>query len=633
MAKRLVLNGLLRFFSVVVCTAILIGVQIKFCQGAATVYDGDTIKVTIKGLVPVGFPVPYGTNVKGVCFDGYPQIVKEEGSKPVYKVKVEKNIMVAMRDGVKLAVDVYRPDAEGKFPALLAMGWQGKDLQQAVRWTREHPQPYFDTPFWDGMQEGGDIDYFVPRGFVHVIPEPRNRGNSEGYGTVRFPAQDTYDIIEWIAKQPWCTSKVGMVGPSSYSITQTDVAKDPPPHLVALFPIEGGDGSDFFHGIYDTIGFAIGTGRHGNDSGHPPDNKRVPPRMLSLPKDELDSLLTKAIDDPDIKYNSKFYSLLQYPLRQPMIFDSLLAAYGGIAPKPIKSTTHLIKLPTYLGTPWITRLYIWRCFESFEKQGTPKANKKLIVCPPGFPRRPWVDYHDENVRWYDYWLKGIDTGIMDEPPIKLFVMGINKWRFEDEWPLMRTWWTKFYLQPGGGLSTKPIEGTPEPDTFTQQAPIIDPTVYCLTYTTDRIDHDIEVTGPFALYLDASIDIDDTNWMADLVDVDPEGGKMLLSQGYLKAKYRAIDQTKSRPYLPVHLRQAPVPVNPGDVVEYAICMMPTANVFKKGHRIQLIVRNQDDLLSKFGTWSGVYMMPFQRTVTHNIHFGKSYLLLPIVADGR
>jgi predicted acyl esterase len=286
-----------------------------------------------------------------------------------------------------------------------------------------------------------------------------------------------------------------------------------------------------------------------------------------------------------------------------------------------------VTLPIYEGTPWVTRFYIWSTFETWEHIGTPRKNKKLIVYPPSFPSRPFAEYHDEIVRWYDYWLKGIDTGILDEPPIKMFVMGINKWRFENEWPLARTKWTNFFLRPGGGLATKAPDAA-QPDSFTQPAPNLDPTVYCLRYATGPLAADLEVTGPLALYLEAAIDIDDTNWMADLVDVDPEGNRQWISSGHLKAAHRALVVEKSKPYHPVHPVQDPVPVPPGEVIEYAIAMMPTSNVFKKGHRMELVIRNQDDLLSRLGIW-GVYMCPFMRTVTHTIHLGKSHLVLPVI----
>jgi predicted acyl esterase len=221
---------------------------------------------------------------------------------------------------------------------------------------------------------------------------------------------------------------------------------------------------------------------------------------------------------------------------------------------------------------------------------------------------------------------------MDEPPIKMFVLGINKWKFENEWPLARTKWTNYYLQPGGGLSTKPVKGVQEPDTFTQPAPYSDSTVYCLRYSTKPFKADTEIIGPIALYLEASIDIDDTNWMADLVDIDPEGNRQWLSVGYLKAKFRALDKNKSKPYLPVHPRQDPVPVPPGEKIEYAISMTPTSVVFQKGHSMELVIRNQDDILSRLGAW-GTYMLPFMQTVKHTIHFGNSRLLLPVIPNER
>ena len=184
--------------------------------------------------------------------------------------------MVAMRDGVRIAVDVYRPDVKGeKFPAILAYGGWGKDAQEAIAWNWDKPQPYYDSPFWDGTMEAGNYLYTVPRGYVHIIPDPRGVGNSEGSLTafrkgIRVEDnKDIYDIIEWIAAQPWCTGKVGMMGPSGYSGAQMAVAEDPPLPLIAIHPDEGGETGAHFHGIWDTIGYHINFGRHGNDSTSP----------------------------------------------------------------------------------------------------------------------------------------------------------------------------------------------------------------------------------------------------------------------------------------------------------------------------------------------------------------------------
>ena len=595
------------------------------------VYNRDSIRIRLKDYDPTAQSVPYGTNINGTYFDGYPQILKQEGSKPVYSAKLEKDVMVPMRDGIRLAVDIYRPDTTGKrFPVILSFGTHGKELQEATRWYKR--QAYWDTPFWDGCMEAGDTDYVVSRGYVHVIPEPRNVGNSEGmtsgdkFGLSQWPT-DVYDVIDWITSQPWCDGNVGMMGACNYARNQIEVAQNPPACLKAINPFETVVSfNDYFNGIYDCIRLSIDTGRHGNDSGPAPFNTISLPLMFKLPKDELDQRVQEALAHPDIKYNSKWYSLLKYPRRNPFVFDSILAHFHPQPGPP--SEIHKITIPTYMSTPWNCWLYIWGTFEAWEKMNFP--NKKMMVWPPAFGDRPFVQYADETVRWYDYWLKGIDNGVMDEPPIKLFVMGINKWRFENEWPLARTEWTKYYLHPGGLLTDHPVTGNPEPDSFTQPAPYLDPTVYCLTYDTEPFNQDTEITGPVAFYLEASIDIDDTNWMVDLVDVDPEGHKMLVSTGALKAAHRALDEIKSKPYQPIHLKKEAVPVIPGKEVNYAIAMMPTSNVFKRGHRMELIIRNQDDLLSRLGIW-GAHYLPFMRTVTHTIHFGNTYLLLPLVPE--
>jgi hypothetical protein len=617
-------------------------IKVKHAQPNLQIYRADDIRIRVKGYYPLGEPVPYGTDVKGVYFDGYPQIVKQEGSQPIYSVKVEKDVMVPMRDGISLAIDVYRP-GEGKaspkgkkFPVLLSFfGW-GKELQEMTRWLRSIPlQEYYDSPFWDGCIEAGDIDYIVERGYIHVIAEARNIGKSEGTSQIPssmwVPQTDTCDLINWIAKQPWCDGNVGGTGACGFAGTQLEVAENPPPALKAItpylniYPMKGDYG---WSGVFDCKMFSVLTGRHGNDSAPVPENTPTPPLMFKLPKEELERRLQEALNHPDIKYNSKWYSLLKYPMRCPTAFDHLLESFHPTPPPPSKLPE--ITLPTYLSTSGIVSGHTWCTVEAYEGIGS--KNKKMLLWPPLSPDRPQVQYFDDVVRWFDYWIKGIDTGIMDEPPIKMFVNGVNKWRFENEWPLARTEYVKFYLHPKGGLSTEAVKGTYEPDTFTQPAPYLDPTVYCLTYRTEPLPQDIDITGYIALYLQASIDKDDTNWMVDLVDVDPEGKKMLASTGLLAAEHRALDEAKSKPYLPIHPRKDPVPVPPGKVIEYAIALMPNSFIFKKGHSIQLIIRNQDDLLGRLGAW-GVHYLPRMETVTHDIHFGKSYLLLPIIPSNK
>ncbi len=603
------------------------------------VYRGDDLVVQRPNQRATAEKVAYGEPLLNRYFDGYPEVIKGEEAKPEYKLILEKDVKVKMRDGIHLYTDIYRPDAEGeKFPALLAYAYWQKDVNESFAWMEDHPQAYLDTPFWDGSLEACNFNYTVPRGFVHVIPDPRGIGNSEGYGTKPwFNPEDVYDMVEWIAAQPWCNGKVGMIGPSAFSGMQIHAAPLKPPHLVALRVDECCCGTwDYFNGTADIMApYMVETGGHGNDS--PPgvpnyEYKPMTPTMLSHP--DIEELLEEARSFPDYKYNTKWYSFLRYPRKNPVMFDFLLQA---LHPKKGDSSHSFVNeervsdidLPIYLGTPWNQRLYQYFTFDVWRTVATPENKKKLIVYPPINTVRPYIEYHDEMVRWHEYWLKEKDNGIMDEPPVKLYVMGINKWRFEQEWPLKRTKYTEFYLKPEGGLSSgEAPDSSSEPEVLVQQAPYLDPTVYCLRYSTGVLEQDLEVVGEISLNIFASINTDDTTWYADILDVDEDGEQFVISSGALRAKFRALDKEKSTPSHPVHPWTEPVPVTPGEVVEYNIHMLPAACVFQKGHRLELIIRNQDDLKSRMAM-NGSYRMPFMQSTEHKIWFGKSHLLLPLV----
>src|SRR5512139_3828647 len=147
------------------------------------------------------------------------------GSQPIYRVKVERDVYIKMRDGVPLCIDIYRPDADGKFPGLLAMGPYGKTTQVRL----------YDPSI---VAEAGDPNYIVPRGYAHVVADIRGAGKSEGEMRCFHSQQeqeDGYDLVEWIAQQPWCDGNVGMVGYSYYGEVQLAIAIQQPPHLKAIY--------------------------------------------------------------------------------------------------------------------------------------------------------------------------------------------------------------------------------------------------------------------------------------------------------------------------------------------------------------------------------------------------------------
>lgn len=161
----------------------------------------------------------------------------KKGSQPIYKVKAEKNVYVKMRDGTSLAADIFHPDAEGKFPALLAMCPYSKEVQALSI----PPQPRHSL-LWGGFLEAGNSKYFVSRGYVHVVADVRGTGCSGGEYCNMFSnkeQEDGYDPVEWIAQQDWCDGNVGMVGISYFACIQYLVTAQQPPHLKAIFPFDG----------------------------------------------------------------------------------------------------------------------------------------------------------------------------------------------------------------------------------------------------------------------------------------------------------------------------------------------------------------------------------------------------------
>lgn len=558
---------------------------------------------------------------------------KELISQPQFKVIVDKDVKIPMRDGVRLAVDIYRPDAPGKFPVLIAQSPYGKEIQQLPM-----PPQAQGGPVWDGGIEAGDSYYFVPRGYVHIVADVRGTGYSEGEYEFLYAMnqqQDGYDLVEWAAKQSWSSGEVGLMGMSYFGAIQPYVAIQQPPHLKAIFPIagsadlyrdinyNGGMLGGFFYGLWD--------GR-GGDSGFAMGNI-VSAMKNSLSEEEYKRRLEETLANPDIQMNTNYYHLLKYPKKNPMYIDVLLNPLDGPFWEERSSIykADKIEVPMYAIGAWKRSYWAGTAFALYNKASTP--HKKVLIDPSGWWDRPWITYYEENIRWFDHWLKGVDTGIMDEPPIKIWVKGANEWRYENEWPLARTVPTKFYLRSFGRLLTEPENYMKEPDSFFQHALHVSYDINSLVYETPPLNQEVEVTGPVACYLYGAIDQDDTNWIVRLSDVDENGEEEMLARGYLKASHRAVDSEKSTPLQPYHVHREAVPVIPGQAYEYAIEVQPISNVFKAGHRIRLEIRsmehgsegaqgqppNSSHLCSSRGTLHHIF-----RDMEH-----QSHLLLPVI----
>ena len=563
--------------------------------------------------------------------------------------------MVPMRDGVHLAVDVFHPDADGKFPALVSVGPWSKELSSDLQWVNP-PQPP-STRLWAAPIEAGNSEYLVSRGYVHVIAHIRGLGHSEGSYNIGWgwvgKGTDAYDLIEWTAEQPWCNGNIGMIGISAYGATQLFTAIQQPPHLKAIFPYDA-PGDLYRDGFYDggvLSTFTLAMGRNWAISGLETDNiqeqkrkaREIREKIAARERDPLGFHIAK-----DVMMYGEPYNILVHPQVNPWLFDLITNPFDGPSYRQRSFCEHYdkITIPTYCGSGWYawTYTHLAGAFRNYAGITRAKA-KKLILGPtvhgPGdrwyHLERPWHQYHDEIVRWYDYWLKGIDTGIMDEPPIKMFVNGVNRWRYEKEWPLARTVWKKLYTRTFGRLLDDPPASTETtPDVFVQQPLSTTSEIGRVPYQTAPLTRDLEITGPIALHMYASIEVEDkdwvdTNWITSIKDVDPQGIERELTRGWLKASHRALDPNKSAPGQPYHLhtKESIEKIEPDKIYEYAIEVRPTSNVFRVGHRIKL------EIMSADVPGPAVFIPPhFCRNdvVVHKIYHSKeyeTYLLLPTI----
>jgi putative CocE/NonD family hydrolase len=571
----------------------------------------------------------------------------------------ELDVMVPMRDGTRLCIDIYRPEGESRFPVLLALAAHNKDMQRPEACEAFGPQPAW-SPFWMGIQEAGDTRFFVSRGYVHVVGNTRGSGKSEdgppgSQMPIGSPSSDAYDLIEWIAAQPWCDGNVGMVGISLFAGNQWWAAMTQPPHLKAIFPYDAYIAYSLFRetnpgGVLQVMGYLMDP----LSVGHLVKGR---PGPLSP---ELEKAWDTAMDNRDYKMYGHIYNVLtQKGQHMPLLFHVLVNPYDRKEDtERVEANFDRIKVPAYTGAGWYAYSYtrhLQGAQHWYEGIQTPK---KLLFPGPAHVERPFHSFHGEMLRWYDYWLKGIDTGVMDEPPVKYWVMGANEWRYGDDWPLPETQWKKLYLETWERLREEPFlpssrDGSEEPDAFVQMPLSQTKKVQKLRYMTDPLPQDTLVAGPSALYLYASIDEEDTNWIIILKDVGPdvsvrtarEGETEIpsnlpereLTRGWLKASCRALDPERSKPWKPWHrlTREARQPVVPGEINEYIVEILSTANLFRKGHRICVEISSMDVPTGIAGL-SNVEYIPYHicssKTTLHKIYHNRKYpshLLLPVI----
>ena len=550
-------------------------------------------------------------------------------SKPQYAMRPwETDISLEARDGTQLWADVCRPDAEGKFPALVSLSPYGKDMQHL-------PAPVgklSDYTRGTGGHESGMTEYFVPRGYAHVHADVRGISNSGGSYTHfgRKEQEDGYDIIEWVASQPWCDGNVAMLGMSYFAVSQLLVAILQPPHLKAIFVHDGY--TDMYrqlayHGGMFNFGFYHHIWRLF------PTHTTQPMSLEEFSEEEYRQKLQELRDDYTIQTYPYLYKLTLCPEYNPLVLDLLLHPFDGPFYQERSASPHLdqIKVPIHCLSRWSAwAIHLPGAFEAYEKADAPKRLTITETPWEGGFGRPWYENHDLVLRWYDHWLKGNDTGVMDEPPIKIFVKGPNVWRYEQEWPLARTEWTKVYLRLGCALSETPPEPHERPDTFANE-PWLSPGEKSptLLYATQPLEDDMEVTGPVALNFFAALSAEDANFIVSLWDVPEKGERVQVTKGWLRATHRELDEKKSTFYRPYHTHTRTLPVVPGEVYPYSIDIRDTCYVFPKGHRLQLEIRGNSSPWEDFFIWFHLNNMhETEHSIYHDSRYA-SHLVLPVI----
>jgi len=543
------------------------------------------------------------------------------------RIAVRKDLRVPMRDGVELAADAYHGGDDVPRPALVALSPYGKELQALALTMPPQRRP---SPMWDGCIEAGDIARVVDEGYVHVIGDLRGSGASEGEHIGNYNAggvslgQDAYDFIEWVAAQPWCDGNVGMIGISYFGSMQLLAAAERPPHLKAIF-VSGGH-YDFYEttyhgGIMWFMPRAAREGR-GGDSGWA-FTDRVKSRMLeTLSEDELKERVAARLADPDVAAWPNLVHVLHYPKNHEAWFDIITNELDGEWYRERNPVTVAgnIDIPVWLQ---LDQGRGWTLDGTIEVYNRLNGPKKLdIGSYPPMQSRPWVEEHDKMFRWYDYWIKGIDNGVMDEPPVTVFVEGSREHVTGEQWPPKPVEHRALYLRPRGRLSPEPeLMGAAHaaPDGFFQAPLTVTDTVEVITWATTPFSEPTELMGTGAAHLFAEIDQDDTNFIMRFWDESPEGKRQLVTTAYLKASHRELDDrtTDGSPYHP-HTRV--VPVEPGRIEEYVLRIYPFAATFLPGHRLVAELSSNEPLVDEHNSLlpPDAFHLPVGRPVTHKIY---------------
>ncbi len=573
-------------------------------------------------------------------------------------IVVEKDVRVAMRDGVVLRADIFRPAAAGQYPVILQRTPYNKNLTT------------IGMLMLDVLRTAGE-------GYAVVIQDSRGRCASEGeFYTFRDDVNDGYDTVEWCGVQPWSDGNVGMYGASYVGATQWLAAISAPPHLKAIFPLI--TASHYHEGwTYQGGAFALGFNESWTMTGLAPDTYQ---RLAQTKPEAADHMGKMLVGIDDMCQWFRHLPVKDFPL----FGEAASYFYDWVAhpdddeywaPWNIEAQHSSVTVPACNVGGWYD-IFLGGTIRNYlgmrERGGSPDAQQgQKLILGPWHHTLPLnnlvgevnyglsstslaVDLDGLHIKWFDYWLKGKQNGLLEEPPVRIFVMGENTWRTENEWPLARTQYTKYYFHSNGNAKSLRGDGTlsPEPprsesaDVYVSDPRNPVPTkgggLCCwpaavpggafdqrpveersdvLVYTTPVLEHDVEVTGPVSVTLFAATSAVDTDFAAKLVDVHPDGYARNLTDSIIRGRYR---ETREKATL----------LTPGEVYEYTIDLWATSNIFKAGHCIRVEIASSNfprfDRNPQTGEPSGEAstLEPALQHVFHD-ETRPSHIVLPVI----
>ena len=527
----------------------------------------------------------------------------EPGGKPyLNEIRIERHKAVPMRDGVTLYADLYRPVKDGRYPTLIVRTPYG--LQR------------------DGIHE--TLIKFAQRGYSVVAVDVRGRYESSGtWEPFRTEGPDGYDVIEWAAKQDFSNGKVASQGGSYLGHVQWAAASQQPPSLVAMFPALA---STSIYANWITLGGAF---RLSFNYGW--GVVRMPNRIM-LPQ----YFHTEAFSPEELKYDNILWHL---PLNTGDLksANSVVQHYRDWLAHPSydaywkaiddEARMDKIQVPAEVSGGWFD-IFLAGTINGYtlmkQKAATELARNqtRMIIGPWGhgpsqkygdvdFGTQALMNQFEEELRFFDYHLRGIKNGLDQNLPVKLFYMGVNKWRSEQDWPIPNTNYRELYLggasspnrvRGDGTLSfTKPAAAATHQYAYDPDHPVATlggnnccgtPTLAgpkdqrtiesrndVLVYTSDFLANPLAIAGPVKMKLTASTDGPDTDWMVKLVDVYPNGFAMPVAEGILRARFR---NGMDKPEL----------LTPNTVYDFTVDLVGTANVFQAGHRIRVDITSSN-----------------------------------------